>query len=60
MAAARTSIAMGAGSDITPQTADGFTVRDELHTIPTIKIQPREHHVSSGRWGKCGNTRSHC
>jgi cation-transporting P-type ATPase D len=37
MAAARTSVAMGiAGSDLTLQTADGVTVRDELHTIPTI------------------------
>jgi cobalt/nickel-transporting P-type ATPase D len=36
MAAARTSIAMGAGADLTLQTADGVTVRDELHTIPTI------------------------
>jgi cation-transporting P-type ATPase D len=35
MAAARTSIAMGAGADLTLQTADGVTVRDELHTIPT-------------------------
>ncbi|CAM4081172.1 putative cation-transporting P-type ATPase J [Mycobacterium basiliense] len=36
MAAARTSIAMGAGADLTLQTADGVTVRDELHSIPTI------------------------
>ncbi len=36
MAAARTSIAMGAGADLTLQTADGVTVRDELHAIPTI------------------------
>jgi cobalt/nickel-transporting P-type ATPase D len=36
MAAARTSIAMGAGADLTLQTADAVTVRDELHTIPTI------------------------
>ncbi|KAA1252031.1 cadmium-translocating P-type ATPase [Mycobacterium simiae] len=36
MAAARTSIAMGAGADLTLQTADGVTVRDELHVIPTI------------------------
>lgn len=36
MAAARISIAMGAGADLTLQTADGVTVRDELHTIPTI------------------------
>jgi len=37
MAAARTSVAMGAaGSDLTLQTADGVTVRDELHTITTI------------------------
>jgi cobalt/nickel-transporting P-type ATPase D len=37
MAAASTSIAMGvAGADLTLQTADGVTVRDELHTIPTI------------------------
>lgn len=37
MAAARTSVAMGAaGADLALQTADGVTVRDELHTIPTI------------------------
>ncbi|OBK22244.1 cadmium-translocating P-type ATPase [Mycobacterium asiaticum] len=36
MAAARTSVAMGAGADLTLQTADGVSVRDELHTIPTI------------------------
>ncbi|MCV7149168.1 heavy metal translocating P-type ATPase [Mycobacterium riyadhense] len=36
MAAARTSMAMGAGADLTLQTADGVTVRDELHTIPTM------------------------
>ena len=36
MAAARTSVAMGAGADLTLQTADGVAVRDELHTIPTI------------------------
>jgi cation-transporting P-type ATPase D len=36
MAAARTSVAMGAGADLTLQTADGVTVPDELHTIPTI------------------------
>ena len=36
MAAARTSIAMGAGADLTLQTADGVTVRDELHVIPTL------------------------
>jgi cobalt/nickel-transporting P-type ATPase D len=36
MAAAGISIAMGAGADLTLQTADGVTVRDELHTIPTI------------------------
>ncbi|MHA7651977.1 heavy metal translocating P-type ATPase [Mycobacterium sp. ML4] len=36
MAAACTSMAMGAGSDLTLQTADAVTVRDELHTIPTI------------------------
>jgi cobalt/nickel-transporting P-type ATPase D len=36
MAAARTSIAMGAGADLALQTADAVTVRDELHTIPTI------------------------
>lgn len=36
MAAACASMAMGAGSDITLQTADAVTVRDELHTIPTI------------------------
>jgi cation-transporting P-type ATPase D len=36
MAAARTSIAMGAGADLTLQTADAVTVRDELHAIPTI------------------------
>jgi cobalt/nickel-transporting P-type ATPase D len=36
MAAARTSVAMGAGADLTLQTAVGVTVRDQLHTIPTI------------------------
>jgi cobalt/nickel-transporting P-type ATPase D len=36
MAAARTSIAMGAGADLALQTADSVTVRDELHTIPTL------------------------
>ena len=36
MAAARTSIAMGAGADLTLQTAEGVTVRDELHAIPTL------------------------
>lgn len=36
MAAAHTSVAMGAGADLTLQTADGVTVRDELHTIPTL------------------------
>jgi cation-transporting P-type ATPase D len=36
MAAASTSIAMGAGADLTLQTADGVTVRDELHTVPTL------------------------
>jgi len=36
MAAACASMAMGAGSDIALQTADAVTVRDELHTIPTI------------------------
>jgi len=36
MAAARVSIAMGAGADLTLQTADGVTVRDELHTLATI------------------------
>jgi cation-transporting P-type ATPase D len=37
MAAAHTSVAMGdAGADLTLQAADGVTVRDELHTIPTI------------------------
>ncbi len=36
MAAAHTSVAMGAGADPTLQTADGVTVRDELHTIPTL------------------------
>jgi len=36
MAAVRTSIAMGAGADLTPQTAAGVTVRDEPHTIPTL------------------------
>jgi cation-transporting P-type ATPase D len=36
MAAARASIAMGAGADLTLQTADGVIVHDELHTIPTI------------------------
>ena len=42
MAAARTSIAMGAGADLTLQTADGVTVRDELHTIPTIIALARQ------------------
>lgn len=37
MAAARTSVAMGVtGADLTLQTADGVTIRDELHTIPTV------------------------
>ncbi len=36
MAAACSSVAMGAGADLTLQTADGVTVRDELHTIATI------------------------
>lgn len=36
MAAACASMAMGAGSDLTLQTADAVTVRDELHTIPTL------------------------
>ncbi|OBK12286.1 heavy metal translocating P-type ATPase [Mycobacterium asiaticum] len=36
MAAACASVAMGAGADLTLQTADGVTVGDELHTIPTI------------------------
>jgi cobalt/nickel-transporting P-type ATPase D len=36
MAAAHTSIAMGAGADLTLQTADGVTVRDELHSIPNL------------------------
>ncbi|BAV41975.1 cation transporter p-type ATPase D [Mycobacterium ulcerans subsp. shinshuense] len=36
MAAVHTSVAMGAGADLTLQTADGVTVRDELHTIPTL------------------------
>lgn len=36
MAAAHASVAMGAGADLTLQTADGVTVRDELHAIPTI------------------------
>lgn len=36
MAAARAAVAMGAGADLTLQTADGVTIRDELHTIPTI------------------------
>lgn len=36
MATACASMAMGAGSDLTLQTADAVTVRDELHTIPTI------------------------
>lgn len=36
MAAAGTAIAMGAGADLTLQTADGVTVRDELHAIPTL------------------------
>lgn len=36
MAAAPAAVAMGAGADLTLQTADGVTIRDELHTIPTI------------------------
>jgi len=37
MAAARTSVAMGAaGADLTLQTADAVTVRDELHSVATI------------------------
>lgn len=36
MATASVSMAMGAGSDLTLQTADAVTVSDELHTIPTI------------------------
>lgn len=36
MAAARAAVAMGAGADLILQTADGVTIRDELHTIPTI------------------------
>jgi cation-transporting P-type ATPase D len=36
MAAACSSVAMGAGADLTLQTADGVTVRDELRTIPTL------------------------
>jgi len=37
MAAAGTSVAMGvAGADLTLQTADAVTVRDELHSIATI------------------------
>ncbi|BDB43056.1 putative cobalt/nickel-exporting P-type ATPase [Mycobacterium kiyosense] len=36
MAAACASVAMGAGADLTLQTADGVTVHDELHTIPTV------------------------
>jgi cation transport ATPase len=36
MAAARTSVAMGTGADLTLQTADGVTARDQLHTLPTI------------------------
>ncbi|PJK24424.1 heavy metal translocating P-type ATPase [Mycolicibacterium goodii] len=37
MAAAHTSIAMGrAGADLTVQTADVVTIRDELSTIPTV------------------------
>jgi cobalt/nickel-transporting P-type ATPase D len=42
MAAARTAIAMGAGADLTLQTADAVIVRDELHTIPTIIALARE------------------
>ena len=42
MAAARTSIAMGAGADLTLQTADAVTVRDELHSIPTIIALARQ------------------
>ncbi len=70
MAAARTSIAMGAGADLTLQTADGVTVRDELHTIPTLiglarrarrvvitnlAIAPRFHHRPGAR-GICSGT----
>jgi cobalt/nickel-transporting P-type ATPase D len=37
MAAAHTSIAMGSsGADLTLETADAVTVRDELSTIPTV------------------------
>ena len=36
MAAACASLAMGAGADLTLQTAEGVTVRDELQTIPTL------------------------
>jgi cation-transporting P-type ATPase D len=37
MAAAHTSIAMGgSGADLTRQTADAVTVRDELSTVPTV------------------------
>ncbi|MGB9221786.1 heavy metal translocating P-type ATPase [Mycobacterium sp.] len=42
MAAARMAVAMGAGADLTLQTADGVTVRDELHTIPTIIALARQ------------------
>ena len=37
MGAAHTSIAMGrSGADLTLETADAVTVRDELDTIPTV------------------------
>jgi cobalt/nickel-transporting P-type ATPase D len=37
MAAAHTSVAMGgSGADLTRQTADAVTVRDELSTVPTV------------------------
>lgn len=42
MAAAHTSIAMGrAGADLTVQTADVVTIRDELGTIPTVMALAR-------------------
>ncbi|OBK16327.1 heavy metal translocating P-type ATPase [Mycobacterium asiaticum] len=42
MAAAWTSVAMGAGADLTLQTADAVTVGDELHAIPTLVALARQ------------------
>ncbi|OBF18182.1 cadmium-translocating P-type ATPase [Mycobacterium kubicae] len=42
MAVAHASIAMGAGADLTLQTADAVTVRNELHAIPTIIALARQ------------------